>query len=84
MTYEKSISDFNQIELERSEAVRIGSCYRILLMNIVRPQSAELEQEAIVMARNVIDAELKRDKKTFKDIQPATKAVVDYLLEALA
>ena len=84
MTYDKSINEFNQIELERSEAVRIGSSYRILLMNIVRPQSAELEQEAIAMARSVIEAELKRDGKTFKDVPPATKAVVDYLLEALA
>ena len=84
MTYDKSVSDFNQIEMERTEAVKIGGSYRILLMNIVRPQTALLEQEAIAMARGVIDAELKRDGKTFKDIAPATQSVVDYLLEALA
>jgi hypothetical protein len=74
--------NLDQIKAERDAAIRSGTVFELMLLNILKPQSEESFKENLEFARGTVDRYHKKIGESYdKVIKTDPKSVINYLME---
>jgi hypothetical protein len=65
------------------ESNKVAAAYRMLLLNIVKPQPIEDFTAAVKFAKGIIESELAADNKTFETIGRINPEAIKILVDSL-
>lgn len=71
---------WKQVSAERDVSVKLAVAYRLLLIDICRPNTIPQFEAAVAQARNVIETELKHSGHTWEQMSGANPEILDWLI----